>query len=629
MADHTQKERDPPPRPLDLEFPGYVPPYSPTKLNASSSSQVRERICHIRSFTEISDQDLSYFNLDFRHNVELASLLPGDKFQERPFLFDEDLDSMLTEISYDNQDAFREILRMEPRNGRSKPRLAYARNFFGSLEDMARYWDTSLDSYYSIPNDGAESRPPPGTGESTDTPSLSTNAAKQADGSDLEMTDVSTRSSESSKESNLPGEKKEVYKGYRFGNGEQVNPGTRVAMVKNLLKMVTHKFVCRDHEPMPAPREKLVIRGVRVQSIQYQFCIARVPRDTKLARARMVEGPIMAAHVREEVKFKQTPRLAAAEALLTGSTPADGTGGQPTKPVTPKSAASSHNFVGERFDLLREIGCMLILATQRAREGKDKDTFSGADKWWVTKQRWGGGPTKWGQLASEVYEDEDPSWSPEEKRLQEEKRQRAQEDRARSKSATAIVESSAIRIDIDNMMANNAPTIPSLPGDPLAGPRKKKLRSIDRPLGKEEEMREGRRLMYVPPYRKKWYQDWQRLRPNTPIWDDKIVYRHIGKLGGSDFDDIFMVTSVNHHVALLRMKVHQQYLEWLETGAEVVEEVVESLRKDVLHVQRSTWFNMFDIQDRREFLIALWRLMCWLNREHVDQDEYNKMQRKA
>jgi len=628
--DHTTRERQPPSRPIPLEFPSYAPPFHPQRLDSNSSSSIRDKICHIRSFTEISDADLSRLNVKFDHDVDLSQLLPGDQFSDRPYLFDEDLDSMLTEISVDNQDAFREILRMEPLPGHAKPKLAYARNFFSSLEDMARYWDNSMDKYYHVPADKDISRKPSGAVVAktikgpSDLSKYTTSSTKTNGNTDTDMVDAD--SAITNLNNSQLTEVKEVYKGYRFGNGEQLNPGTRVAMVKNLLKMATHKFMCREHEPMPAPREKLVIRGVKVQSVQYHFCVARIPSDSKLGRARMVEGPLMAAHCREELRFKQNPSLASPEDLLAGATMVS-TGQAPRKSATSRGPPAGPPFVGERFDFFREIGCMLILATQRAREGKSKDSYSGADKWWVAEKRFGNGPLRWGQLAIEAYEDEDPSWSPEERKLQEEKRQRQAEEKENGKNGKEPLNSANIRID--DLMANNAPPVSNVPGEPISGPRKKKLRSLERPPGKEEEVRDGRRLMYVPPFRQKWYTDWQKLKPNTPVWDDKIIYKHIGQRDTSEWDDIYMISSVNHHVALLRMRVHPDYLAWVESGKEVPQEGTDDgMRRDVAYVQRSTWYDMFDVQSRRHFLIALWRVMCWLNRNCIDQSEYDKMEER-
>lgn len=167
-------------------------------------------------------------------------------------------------------------------------------------------------------------------------------------------------------------------------------------------------------------------------------------------------------------------------------------------------------------------------------------------------------------------------------------------------------------------MATSAPIIPASPGDPIThSPRRKKLRSLDRPAGKAEEFKDGRRLMYMPPFKKKWYQEWQKLRPNAPVWDDKIVYKRIGTEGDAAFDEIYMLSSVNHHIALVKMKVHPDYLAWLESGDEVKAEVIDGSRKDVLHVQRSKWYDMFEKEARKELLVCLWRLMCWMTRKSV------------
>jgi hypothetical protein len=43
------------------------------------------------------------------------------------------------------------------------------------------------------------------------------------------------------------------------------------------------------------------------------------------------------------------------------------------------------------LDVVRELGGMLLLAQERAREGKS-EVRAGEGKWWTTALRWGGGP---------------------------------------------------------------------------------------------------------------------------------------------------------------------------------------------------------------------------------------------
>lgn len=42
------------------------------------------------------------------------------------------------------------------------------------------------------------------------------------------------------------------------------------------------------------------------------------------------------------------------------------------------------------LDILKEVACMLLIAQYRAREGKT-EVIDNANKWFVTKPRWGGG----------------------------------------------------------------------------------------------------------------------------------------------------------------------------------------------------------------------------------------------
>ena len=46
---------------------------------------------------------------------------------------------------------------------------------------------------------------------------------------------------------------------------------------------------------------------------------------------------------------------------------------------------------GEMLDLLREVGVLLLMAQERAREGKEEKR-PGEGQWYTTTPRWGGGP---------------------------------------------------------------------------------------------------------------------------------------------------------------------------------------------------------------------------------------------
>jgi len=581
---------------------------------------LRDMILSVRRPTDIQDSHLASLNIHLDQDVPLTDFVPADQFTSRPLLYDSDLSSMLAELGFDNQDAFREILRQPPLEGRKKPRLAYSRNFYTSLEDMSRYWDDTEDQYYMVEDQGKEDDKPGGASDKPNPEKRDLQARPGGAGEPDSVTSAPVM------EASTPGPRmKEVYKGNRLGNGEQMSPGTRVAAVRNLLKMVIHKFNCRDYEV--APRERLRIRNVNLPMVQYNFCVAKVPADMKLARARMVEGPMIAVYARNEVRFKSR------EGLLTPSS----------------------DFFGERFDLFREIGCLLMLAMQRTREGKKQRPPDEKEQWWAVRPRWGGGETRWGQLANEVYEDEDPSWSPLERRLQLEKRDREEKER---KKALELRAATANEKDVEGGRGGGGEDLMATAERPK---KKKRAGGESSPVNGAEkdksEWRDGRRLMYVPPMRRRWYHDWVKIRPNTPTWDEKIIYKRIGRqqqhqqqeadgkeADAGGFDDVYLVSSVNHHVCLVKLSVHEKYLEWLDTGKTVQEDEHggrsdDSWSKNVkgkpppkkhnlLYVSRSPWFDLFDVHQRQEFLLGLWRLMCWVARDDVPQVEYQKMEQQ-
>ena len=569
----------------------------------------------IRKPSDVTDADLRHLNVHVEIDVNLESLVPVKAFQDRPFLYDADLSSMLSELETDNDDAYREILRQPPQEGRPKPRLAYSRNFFVNLEDMSRYWDNTKDNYYEVEAKEAEEE------EEEDQVAGNESQASTAHHMAQKLLEAikpthkpsekpisqpspetehqkdlaSNTSSTSTTEIPTRPKMKQVYKGQRLGNGEQMSPGTRVSAVRNLLKMAIHKFNCRDFDI--SGKERLRITTVNLPSVFYNFCVAKVPSEMKLARARMVEGPILAVHARSEVRFKSPDGLS--------NTPND--------------------FLGEKYDFFRELGCMLMLAKQRAREGKEAPKRDGEDQWWACKARWGGGETRWGQLASEVYEEDDPSWSPEEMRLQLQKREAAAEQQRQTEAAACA---DLKNLTADDLMANNSTT--------NERPKKKKRGDTDGGKSRDNaEYKDGRRLMYTQPVRRKWYQEWTKVRPNSATWDEKVIYRRIGiqdrEHGGEGWDDVYMLSTVNHHVALLRLSVHEDYLDWLETGGKVdsknvrqEEPTPDRRQPHMLYLSRSRWYDLFDVEQRKELLTGIWRVMGWLCRDEVPEAEVEK-----
>jgi hypothetical protein len=76
---------------------------------------------------------------------------------------------------------------------------------------------------------------------------------------------------------------------------------------------------------------------------------------------------------------------------------------------------------------------------------------------------------------------------------------------------------------------------------------------------------------------------------------------------------IFMVSSLNHHISLLKLHVHSAYLEYITHG-----KLPESEPSDPNwcspKLERTQWFNLFSVEDRAEAMRGLWGVMSYLLR---------------
>ena len=74
-----------------------------------------------------------------------------------------------------------------------------------------------------------------------------------------------------------------------------------------------------------------------------------------------------------------------------------------------------------------------------------------------------------------------------------------------------------------------------------------------------------------------------------------------------------MVSSLNHHISLLRLRVHPVYLQYLTDG-----ELSEDLPLDTdwcsPKLQRTRWFDLFDVEDRVEAMRGIWGVLSYLMR---------------
>jgi len=215
------------------------------------------------------------------------------------------------------------------------------------------------------------------------------------------------------------------------------------------------------------------------------------------------------------------------------------------------------------LDLLKEVGILLVLAQQRAREG-NTEVMPGEGKWWTTKPRWGGGPG--GEVGEGTGNSDEPVARDEHQHGGAEGHGHERKLRGRS-----------------------------------GAPRRK--------MGAAEV--------------------WKMMLPSVGYWDRRVSYSMLGKDKGSNFDEVsqsargvlsisdreqvFLISSLYHHISVLKLRVHQSYLDYLTDGILPTCAPTDDSWSSPT-VQRTRWFNLFVAEDRVEAARGIWGVMACLAR---------------
>ena len=376
-----EKERRPPADPTPLDFPVYnlydvVPNESDSRL-----VEMSDLLADIKRPQDISVERFRPLNLQMDTNVAISQMIPEDKTHPSaplpwedtteptednprpvmgngaPYPPKERYETLRNELALDNDDTFREVARLPPREGRTRVRVTQSRKFWTGLERMAQYWDTSLDHYFERP---ATPEPTPPSEEVANDRMQVDEESKPKDGptEDAMDLDEAHRAAPSSNgTSEEPRPSVAMYTGRRIGSGSEMPDGTRDETIRAFVEMAAWPFGCQVTVPTLAPR--LTAKNL-LFPVRQTFQSSRSPRDRQLARSGMLEGPVLISQCRPETSFRN---------------PED----------TPGSG------LGEVCDLFREVGGMLLAAQERAREGAI-ERQPGEGKWWTTAPRFGGAP---------------------------------------------------------------------------------------------------------------------------------------------------------------------------------------------------------------------------------------------
>lgn len=369
-ANENDTERPPPPPPTPLEFPVWDPSTYTEPLKELSIEKVCRLLLSIKKPGDIFPEHLRALNLKVSRDVGVSGIFPGgdrsylppldwwtsdtgngasviemDKAMDQKLLSNgspaprkERYDLVKRELLFSNDDALREVLRQPPLPGHQKIKLTHSRKFWMGLERMSRYWDCTLDKYM----EKASTKPPETAPPSHSQSHGNENKNGTTSNGHMEVDSTGT-------------ETEKTYKGRRIGTGRDMPEEIRDDTLRGFVEMVAWAFGCQVIIPSVAPR--LRVHNI-LFPVRHSLTVARSPRDRQVARKGIVEGPLLAIQCRNETQFRF-------ESEDVGE-------GQ-----------------GDLIDLFREVGAMLLLAQERAREGT-VETRPGEGKWWATEPRWGG-----------------------------------------------------------------------------------------------------------------------------------------------------------------------------------------------------------------------------------------------
>ncbi|KAK0724792.1 hypothetical protein B0H67DRAFT_568786 [Lasiosphaeris hirsuta] len=361
---------------------------------------------------------------------------------------------------------------------------------------------------------------------------------------------------------------------YRSGAGHQMPPEYRQNIVTAFLKLVAYDYGCNVSAPRVEPRLYITSSSSLATASRRSYfssgCtfIFRTPMTREAARAGIVEGPIAAVSARHTTTF---PPLRPAP-----PTP-DSTSPVVASPPTGTDRDST-------MDLARELIAALVTAQHRAREGRTEKRI-GEDAWWATKPRWGGGPG--GPIGREVE--------------------------AQSGADETIGDKDAPPPPPAEAATPDAPAAPvaALPRRPFSRPSS--LMSSSSASGSAKGAKRLKKSGNLP-----MYDNYRMVRPPAATWDRKTQYTAIGRVPGADYDDVYVISALFHHVSVVRVRVPDKLLAVLDGEPDEPPadgEKAGSKSWGRLEVRRSPWYDLFKVEDRVAAMQLVWSMMAFLMRD--------------
>ncbi|MCJ1285709.1 hypothetical protein MMC26_005050 [Xylographa opegraphella] len=572
----NDKPRQVPPPATPLKFPCH----EPKELSCYAKSTEIDLLnlySPIRNPASLQPQHVSALNLKIQRHVSLdqlipAQYLPSPTWDEIPGLGDKESSSdsasatsrlrngipnpghqqyrsRLKELVCDNEDAYRAINRQTPRPGQSAVRPAHLRRFYIALQIVGEFWDTSLDGPNPAPNNITKAHSSPEDEVVSDKLALS---SWQSTDIDRERQLISKHNSTDVAVSQSAGSKESRSKGISETSSDSISRATVPSSVT----------------PLISPNSAVAASGVTPENYsgrrtstgtmmpaQYRHNLLKEFLEPLLwAFGCRYEMPRTQPHL--YVRSLKVPvDLSGVVYCTPNERPSSMVGslegplfGIQGRHVTTFGEEDGHS---DLVDLLREVGAMLLIAQERSREGMD-EVIPNMDKWFITRPRWGGGTgVAMGEPLGLACEEEVTS------------RQKQHDDMGKQGEEPPMKKRS----------------------------QEKRARVM---MSREAAKKENIRKSTMPP---------------SSRWDSRIKYMRVGKDVESVFDNIYLISSVNHHLCIVRLLIHPDYMSYLANGGDPLGQPWFKLQ-----MERSRWYDLLSAEDRVEAMRGIWGVLTWLMR---------------
>jgi hypothetical protein len=301
----------------------------------SDRPNLRRDFVQSRKVSDITAKFYTHLNVRFTLPCPVDELVPVDA-EGRPFMPSdhENLNpamaestvqnqgnfvTRLVELKTENDIAYRTVTRTNLPQGldKSKIRLSDFRTFFTALHGMSEHWETDLDDYFSLDDDGKSVREedhstfadpdmmidvrnleddePVSPAELPPSAPLTFHELVARDQQSPPLHKTMSHGSEASSNDFL----RELYRGRRTSTGSKMPWVYRMDVIKGFMEAAAFPFRCKIGPPRVHPT--LLLSGVRLPVNYQSFLVHRVPKEK--AKRHMVQGPLMAAYVRKELEY--------------------------------------------------------------------------------------------------------------------------------------------------------------------------------------------------------------------------------------------------------------------------------------------------------------------------------------